>query len=326
MSHSFLPAAERAVLLAAVLFTCAAIAPEPTLAQGNSGTIRGTVTDSSGAVIAGASVGVTNSGTNQVRETQTTSEGFYAVPLLPPGNYRLSVTSKGFKRAQDENILLQVGDQLTLNFTLQVGDTGSQVSVTAEAPLVNSTNASLGQVIENRRIVELPLNGREPFSLAALAPGVIPNPPAGFVHQGGQVPSINGASNFTSEVTVDGMPNTTPRNSSANNFLIYTPTVDAVSEFKVETNTLSAEYGRTNGGVISVVMKSGTNTLHGSAYEFLRNSAMDANDFFNNRQGIPLGALRRNQFGFTLGGPVMLPKVYKGRDKTFFFMDYEGFP
>jgi Carboxypeptidase regulatory-like domain/TonB dependent receptor len=324
VSHS-IHAAKRAAVVGTYLFLAACLTQCPAYAQGSSGTIRGVVTDSSGAVIAGASVDATNTSTNQVRETQTTSDGFYAVPLLPPGTYRLSVASKGFKRAEDQNVLLQVGDQLTLNFSLQVGDTGTQVSVTAEAPLVNSTNASLGQVIENRRIVELPLNGREPFSLAALAPGVIPNPPAGFVHQGGQVPSINGASNFTSEVTVDGMPNTTPRNSSANNFLIYTPTVDAVSEFKVETNALSAEYGRTNGGVISVVMKSGTNTLHGSAYEFLRNSAMDANDFFNNRQGIPLGALRRNQFGFTLGGPVILPKIYKGRDKTFFFVDYEGF-
>jgi len=325
VSYSFPASARRAAVFGTYISLALCLTQWLAYGQGSSGTIRGVVTDSSGAVIAGASVDATNTSTNQVRQTRTTSDGFYAVPLLPPGTYQISVTSKGFKRAEDANVLLQVGDQLTLNFNLQVGDTGTQVSVTAEAPLVNSTNASLGQVIENRRIVELPLNGREPFSLAALAPGVIPNPPAGFVHQGGQVPSINGASNFTSEVTVDGMPNTTPRNSSANNFLIYTPTVDAVSEFKVETNTLSAEYGRTNGGVISVVMKSGTNTLHGSAYEFLRNSAMDANDFFNNRQGIPLGALRRNQFGFTLGGPVVLPKIYKGHDKTFFFVDYEGF-
>jgi len=190
---------------------------------------------------------------------------------------------------------------------------------------VNTVNPSLGQVIENRRIVDLPLNGREPFSLATLAPGVLPPPSTSLVHLGGAVPSINGAANFTSEVAIDGMPNTTPRNSGRNSFLIYTPSVDAVAEFKVETNALSAEYGRFNGGVISVVTKSGTNQLHGTAYEFHRNSAMDANTFFNNRAGLPLGALRRNQFGFTLGGPVILPRLYNGKNKTFFFGDMELF-
>jgi hypothetical protein len=276
-------------------------------------------------VVPNSVVTVTNAATNVARESRSNSEGIYVVPFLQPGTYLVTVSAQGFKTARRSDILLQVADQLAIDFNLEVGGTSSQVAVTASTPLVNTNNASLGQVIENRRIVELPLNGRDPFSLAALAPGVTPPPPASYVHQGGQIPSINGASNFTSEVTVDGVPNTTPRNSSANSFLIYTPTVDAVNEFKVETNSLSAEYGRFNGGVVSVVMKSGTNQLHGSAYEFLRNSAMDANDFFNNRQGIPLGALRRNQFGFTLGGPVVLPKLYNGHDKTFFFVDYEGF-
>ncbi|MFN0104458.1 MAG: TonB-dependent receptor domain-containing protein [Bryobacteraceae bacterium] len=304
------------------LFPLVAIAA---LAQSSTATLQGLVTDPSGAAIPGADVSIANLATNIARRFTTSDSGLYSFPLLPPGRYRIDVAKVGFKPATRDNILLQVSDRVSLDLTLEVGLATERVTVDASAPLVNTTNATLGQVIENRRIIELPLNGREPFSLAALSPGVLPTPSAGFVHLGGSVPSINGASNFTSEVTVDGMPNTTPRNGARNNFLIYTPSVDAVSEFKVETNALSAEFGRFNGGVISVVTKSGGNQFHGTVYEFLRNSKMDSNSFFANRGGVPIGALKRNQFGFTLGGPVVLPKLYSGRDRTFFFMDYEGF-
>ncbi len=242
-----------------------------------------------------------------------------AATRLPP--FKLD-----FRSTEHPGITLQVADDLAIDLTLHVGSTTSQVTVDATTPLVNTTSSSLGQVIDNRRIVELPLDGREPISLAGLAPGVVPVPPNTNIHQGGAIPSINGAANFTSEVVIDGVPDTTPRNSAIDSFLIYTPTVDAVAEFKVETNSLSAEYGRFNGGVINVVLKSGTNQLHGSVYEFLRNSVMmDANNFFNNRAALPLPALKRNQYGFTLGGPVVLPKLYHGQNRTFFFMDYEGY-
>jgi hypothetical protein len=295
------------------------------LSQSSTATLQGILTDPSGAAVPGATLTITNTATNAVRTFTTADTGLYSFPLLPVGRYRLSAAKTGFKSMSRGNILLQVSDRVSLDLVLEVGGSTERIDVEAVAPLVNTNNAALGTVVENRRIVELPLNGRDPFALAALAPGVLPTPGAGFVHLGGSVPSINGASNFTSEVTVDGMPNTTPRNGARNNFLIYTPSVDAVSEFKVETNSLSAEFGRFNGGVISVVTKSGTNQLHGTVYEFLRNSRMDANSFFANRGGIPLGALRRNQYGFTLGGPIALPKLYKGKDRTFFFMDYEGF-
>lgn len=294
-------------------------------AQSSTATLQGLIADSSGAAVPGAEVTITNAGTNIARHFTTSETGNYSFPLLPPGSYRIDVAKTGFKPTTRDKIVLQVSDRVSLDLKLEVGSSTETITVDASAPLVNTTNATLGQVIENRRIIELPLNGREPFSLAALSPGVLPTPSAGFVHLGGSVPSINGASNFTSEVTVDGMPNTTPRNGARNNFLIYTPSVDAVSEFKVETNALSAEFGRFNGGVISVVTKSGTNSFHGTVYEFLRNSKMDANSFFANRAGIPLGALKRNQFGATLGGPVVLPKMYNGKDRTFFFIDYEGF-
>jgi len=293
--------------------------------QIGTGTIQGRVIDAQDAIIPNARVTVTHLATNVSRSSATNDVGLYVVPFLTPGRYSVTAEHPGFKRATRSGLLLQVSDQMSVDLRLEIGDTVEQVTVEGSTPLVNTVNPSLGQVIENRRIVDLPLNGREPFSLATLAPGVLPPPTTGLVHLGGSVPSINGAANFTSEVAVDGMPNTTPRNSGRNNFVIYTPSVDAVAEFKVETNSLSAEYGRFNGGVISVVTKSGTNEIHGSIYEFHRNSAFDANNFYNNRAGIPLGSLRRNQFGFTVGGPVLIPKLYNGRNKTFFFGDYEGF-
>jgi hypothetical protein len=293
-------------------------------AQG-SGTIQGVITDSSGAVIEGATVRIENKATGVMKTSVTNQDGRYVVPFLSPGHYAITVERAGFTTATRADVLLQVDQVLPVGFELQLGATTTRVEVTTAPPLVNPDQAALGQVIDNKRIVELPLDGREPISLAGLAPGVNPVAPGANIHQGGAIPSINGASNFTSEVLIDGMSDVSPRNSGLGSFLIYTPTVDAVSEFRVETNALSAEYGRFNGGVISVVMKSGTNTLHGSVYEFLRNSALDANNFFNNRNGIPLGPLKRNQFGFTLGGPVVIPRVYNGRNKTFFFVDYEGF-
>lgn len=293
--------------------------------QSSTGTIQGRVLDASGAAVPDVRIVVTNQATNVSRTSQTNELGLYTAPFLQPGTYSVHAERDGFKRATRNGVLLQVSDQLTVDITLEVGGTVEQVTVEGAAPLVNTANPSLGQVIENRRIVDLPLNGREPFSLAGLAPGVLPPPTTGLVHLGGSIPSINGAANFTSEVNIDGMPNTTPRNSGRNSFLIYTPSVDAVAEFKVETNALSAEFGRFNGGVVSVVTKSGSNEFHGTLYEFHRNSAMDANSFFNNRAGIPLGALRRNQFGVTAGGPVLIPHLYNGRNRTFFFGDYEGF-
>ncbi len=213
-----------------------------TFGQSSTATLQGLVTDPTGAAIPGAEVSITDLATNITRRFTTADAGLYSFPLLRPGTYRLEVSKTGFKAAARNRVLLQVSDRVSLDISLEVGAATDRVNVEATAPLVNTTNATLGQVIENRRIIELPLNGREPFSLAALSPGVLPTPSAGFVHLGGSVPSINGASNFTSEVTVDGVPNTTPRGATRNSFLIYTPSVDAVSEFKVETNALSAEF------------------------------------------------------------------------------------
>jgi outer membrane receptor protein involved in Fe transport len=294
-------------------------------AQSNLGTIQGTVSDSTGAAVVDAQITVTNTGTNAVQQSRTNNQGIYVVPFVQPGNYTVTAAQSGFETASHTGITLHVDDSLAIDFNLKVGSTSAAVTVTAAGLLINTSNASLGQVIDNQRIVDLPLVDRDPVSLAGLSAGVVPVPPSVNIHQGDNTPSINGAANFTSEVMVDGVPDTTPGNSGLNNFLIFTPTVDTVAEFKVETNALSAEYGRYNGGVINIILKSGTNTVHGSAYEFIQNSVADANNFFNNRAGIPLAALKQNQFGFTLGGPIVIPHVYDGRNKTFFFGDYEGF-
>lgn len=295
------------------------------VAQTSSGTIRGVVVDSQGARIPGAVVTITDLAKQTVRTFITTESGDYVAPFLDPGQYSISVEAGGFKKAVRSRIAVSVADRLTIDFGLEVGHVTDQVTVEASTPLVNTVTNTLGQVIENRRIVDLPINGREPFALATLAPGVLPTPNNSSNHQGGSVPSISGAASFTSEVTIDGIPNTTPRNEGRMNFLIYTPSVDAVSEFKVQTNSMSAEFGRFNGGVISVVTKSGTNEFHGTLYEFHRNSVLDANTFFNNRANVPLGSLRRNQVGGAVGGPVILPGLYNGKDRTFFFTDYEAF-
>lgn len=274
-------------------------------AQGNLATIRGTVADNSGAVIVDAQVRVTNLGTGAEVNLSTNSDGIYVAPLLQPGVYTVSAQRAGFESASRANVDLHVDDNLAVNFSLRPGGAATTVTVQATTPLIQASTASLGQIIDNQRIVDLPLDGRDPISLAGLSAGVVPVPPNANIHQGDNTPSINGAANFTSEVLVDGVPDTTPRNSALNNFMIYTPTVDTVAEFKVETNALSAQYGRFNGGVINVILKAGTNTLHGSVYEFIRNSGTDANYFFNKRSNIPLAPLQRNQFGFTVGGPIV---------------------
>lgn len=296
----------------------------PLSAQTASGTILGLVRDSQDAAIPAAKVTATHTGSNISRTFNTGSGGNYSIPFLSPGVYDISAEAPGFRRATRTGVRLSVDDQLTVDFKLEVGAVSEAITVEGQASLVDATSNTLGQVIETRRIVDLPLNGRDPLSLATLVPGVVPVPrgPAPM-HLGGSIPGMNGAGNGTSDVLIDGATDTVPRNRSF--LLIHTPNADSVEEFKVQTNAMSAEFGRSNGGLISFITKSGTNNLHGTAYWFLRNSEFDANDFFQNRNGIPLGNLRRHQAGFTVGGPMVLPKIYNGRNRTFFFVDYEAF-
>lgn len=284
--------------------------PIPAVAQQFTGTIRGTVTDSAGAVVAGAEVAVINIGTNETLSVLSNSNGVYVAPQLKPGLYRVMVKKSGFKASTFDEIKIDVQQIREVDVALNVGSASETVSVTASgAATIESTSPTVSQTIENKRVVDLPLNGRNPFSLATLSPGVIPGP--------GSSPFISGGRNATSEVTIDGISNVNAENNVSILDLNYTPSVDAVQEFSVQTNSVSAEFGRLGGGVINLVTKSGTNRFHFTAFEFLRNSALDANNFFSNRANVKRGSFKRNQFGGNAGGPIR-------KDKTFFFINYEG--
>ncbi|MGI8783663.1 MAG: TonB-dependent receptor domain-containing protein [Acidobacteriota bacterium] len=287
--------------------------------------VTGRVSDPSGAVVPGTNLTVTNLGTGLKRETVTNDEGYYTIPLLPPGGYQITVQKDGFKPISQSGITLQVEQVARLDFKLELGSPSETVQVTGGTPLLESETSSVGQVVDNKKIVDLPLNQRNPFSLALLVPGVVGSIGRGFT--GAQL-TINGGRMATNEILLDGIPSAPPIDGQ-NPFTVV-PSVDAVQEFRVQTSNYSAEFGLSGGGIINLIYKSGANELHGSLYEFLRNSVFDANNFFANRSGVPRASFKRNQFGGSVGGPVVLPKKlfgpfgYDGHNKTFFFASYEG--
>jgi len=295
-------------------------------AQTTTGSITGIVTDPAGASVPGSSLTLTNLDTNQVRQQTASETGDYTFPALPPGHYRLESQHPGFKRFVQEPIDIQVQQAVTINISLEVGQATQSLEVTGHPELLDAATSSLSQVVENRQVTELPLNGRNTLALVSLTPGV--RTQAGFL-QNAAVRSYAGWGNFSSngglsganEILVDGAAVTM----FSNNAPSLVPPVDATQEFRVQTNNYSAEFGRSSGAVVNIGIKSGTNQLHGSFYEFLRVDKLDANDFFQNRAGQARPKLTYNQFGFSIGGPVIIPKVYNGRDKTFFFVNFEGF-
>ena len=287
------------------------------VAQEGTGRVIGTVTDEKGAVVSGATVTVTNTDTHVSRDTTTNSDGNFEVLLLRIGNYQVTAQQPGFKKAVSEVAKLQINQSLRFDIKLEVGAPTESVTVTSQAAGVESVSPTLGQTVQTRQIVNLPLNGRNVLNLALLQPGVSENNPtdtsAGF---------FNIAGNRSDSVTflLDGGVN----NSLLNNGVVFNPNPDTIAEFRLLTSNYTAEYGRNGGGIISVVTKSGTNRVHGSAFEFLRNDKLNANRFFNNRDGLPREILKRNQFGFTVGGPITIPKVVNGKDHYFFFVGYQG--
>jgi hypothetical protein len=292
----------------------------PLFAQ--TGRITGRVSDSTGAAVANAPVVVTQLSVNQQRTTETSSEGYYTVPDLPPGSYSIAVNNRGFKPITQTGVTLQVDQTLRLDFALEVGSITEQVVVQAQAPLLDTESQSVGQTIQSKQVINLPLLGRNPYALGALVPGVrvsrgLNDLPVDQISTASV--SINGAPGNANEFLLDGAPNT----AAAQNQPIIYPNADSVQEFRVETNNFSAEYGRAAGGVFNVVTKSGTNALHGDVYEFLRNDKLNGNDFFANRGGKAVPPFKFNQFGGILGGPVVIPHLYNGRDKTFFFVSTE---
>ena len=284
--------------------------------------MTGRVTDPSGAVVLEAGIDVIASETGVRRRVNTNQEGYYTVPLLQPGRYEVMVQKTGFKAINRQGIELAVGEISRVDFVLELGDTSEVVEVTATGPLLETESTTVGQVVGARQISTLPLLGRNPYALAALVPGVraslgVNQLPVDQISTASA--SINGQRANQNEYLLDGAPNTAP----AQNQPIVHANPDMVQEFKVETNSYSAEYGRAAGGIYNVVTKGGTNELHGTAYEFFRDTSLNANDFFANRAGQERAPFRFNQYGGTVGGPVFIPKFYDGRNRTFFFTNVE---
>jgi len=298
----------------------------PAGAQDAAGRIIGTVTDPSGSVIPHARVIVTNTQTNVSSETTTADDGSYQVQLLPIGTYRVSVEAQGFRKSVTNPQTLEINQSLKVDLKLEVGSTAETVQVEATTTGIETTNATVSNTINANEIVNAPLNGRDVMGLAFMMPGVTPTTTTvpGSLASGSSTAagtfSINGARPDSITYLMDGGVN----NDLLSNALVLSPNPDAIEEFKILTNNYNAEYGRNAGGIISVVSRSGTNTFHGSAYDYIRNGDLNANTFFNNQDGLPVDPLKRNQFGVSVGGPVWIPKVFNGRNKIFFFMAYQG--
>jgi hypothetical protein len=285
-------------------------------AQTATGILQGVVTDSSGAAVPDAKVTVENQRTSVLLSLLTNTGGRFVQPFLIPSEYRLTVEKAGFQKYVTSDIRVDVQQTVALDITLTVGEVTSAVEVTASAVQLATETSSVSTVVDMKRILDLPLNGRNPFSLATTAPGVIPG--------GGSTPWISGGRNASSDITVDGTTIILPENNTGILQLGYQPIVDSIEEFTIITNSLAAEYGRTGGGVINVSTRSGTNGLHFTLFEFLRNNNLEANTWGNRRNNTALPALQRNEFGGSVGGPVQLPKIYNGKDKTFFFFSEQS--
>ena len=291
-------------------------------AQEFRGSISGQVTDSTGAAIPSAKVTITNAATNVSDGATTDGTGHFAVLYLTPGQYAIAAEAKGFKKLVRTGIEVQVGDRLTINLPLEPGAVTEEVRVTAEAPLLETSEASQGQIVDQHNIEDLPLPDGDPFVLARTAGGLAFTGNLLFARpfDNGGVSSIRASgAPGGNEFTLDGAPDM-----GSGLRVAFVPPSDAVQEFKVITSNFDAQQGHTAGAVVNVVAKSGSNSVHGTLYEFDRNDALSANDFFSNRLGKRKQPLRYHRWGGTVGGPVFIPKLYNGKNKTFFFFAYEG--
>jgi hypothetical protein len=299
-----------------VLLLCAL--PAAAFAQQETATISGTITDATGASVPNAVVIVTNVQTGISVRTEATEAGTYVVPSLRPGDYSIAVERKGFQKTVRTGVTLQVAQVARIDVTLQTGALTESVEVVAATPLLDTLTSSRGSVIDQKKIVELPLNGRDYNQLALLSPGVLPGTPrlASVNFKG--VLNVNGNRTFNNVFLLDGVDNISYSNSfRGENVQLVQPSIEALQEFKIQTNAYSAEFGRSSGAVVNATIKSGTNTVRGSVYEFVRNDKLDANNFFSNALGAPKPKRERNQFGGAAGGPLV-------KNRTFWFGDYEG--
>ncbi len=285
-------------------------------AQSERGSITGLITDPTGAAIAGAELSIVNRDTNAVAKSTTTSTGEFTLPNLPPGNYRVEITASGFKRFIRQNIIVSTSSSARADAQLQIGQVSEQIEVTAAAAAVQTDDAKVSTQVESKMVDELPLQVagtmRSPFNLVAVVPEA----------QGsGQSLSLGGGQVAAWDATLDGHSVGTNRSGDTAEAALNTPSLESLTEFSVDTNGFKAEYGQAAGGVITFASKSGTNKFHGSAYDFVRNDYFDARGFFAKTKNV----YRQNDFGFSASGPIWIPKVYNGRNKTFFFVAYEGF-
>jgi hypothetical protein len=309
-----------------LLFTlalCAAAA----YGQESRATLTGVVTDTSQAAIVAAKLTLTNTATGVVFTAASNEAGQYRFLFLNPGTYTLKVEVSGFRAFERSGIPLQVGQAAAIDVALQVGAMTETITVSSEAPMLDTEKSDRGVVVDKGRITDLPLNVRNPIMLTHLSPGIQHtsgsfhlNP---FSNSGISSWSVNGGMTNNTEFLMDGAPNNAY--SGQQNRIAYVPPADAVEEFKVMTTIYDAQYGRTGGGIINVSSKSGTNDYHGSAYEFAKRESLNANTFSNNAKGLPRQGASLNQYGFTVGGPVRIPKLYNGRDRTFFFFAGEAY-
>jgi hypothetical protein len=283
--------------------------------QSFTASVRGTAKDPSGASVPLASVSITDADRGTSQTTVADEEGRFAISALPPGQYVLTVEAAGFKKFSSGRFTLAVQQQATVEARLEVGEVSESVEVSGSAALVNTTIANLGQVIDNKTIVTLPNLGRNPMAFTYLTPGLVGS--GGRPGDSNTNFVANGSRNSTSDVLLDGVTVVTVEQNSGITDLKYSPAVDAVQEFKVQTNFFSSEFGQTGGAVVNMVIKSGTNNFDGVGYYFLRHSALNANNWFSNRAGRTIPYYRRDQIGGVLGGPLI-------RNKTFFFVTYES--
>jgi hypothetical protein len=296
-------------LLATILLVAVAL-----YGQSFTAALRGVVTDSSGAVVPGAKVTIIETERNVPHPVLTDEAGRYNATALPPGKYTITVEAQGFKKQTLPAVQLVVQQQATIDFKLEIGDVATTIEVTGSTELLNTTIANLGQVVENKYIISLPNIGRNTMSLTYLTPGVVGS--GGRTGDSNTNFVANGSRNSTSDVLLDGVTVVTVEQNSGITDLKFSPSVDAVQEFKMQTNFFSAEYGQTGGAVVNMVTKSGTNNFHGTAYYFLRHSDLNSNSWFSNRAGRARPYYRRDQLGGVIGGPII-------KDKTFFFASFE---
>jgi outer membrane receptor protein involved in Fe transport len=299
--------------LLSVLVACGCVS-----AQDATGKITGVVSDATGAVVGKVKVTITSLDTNISKETVTDASGVYQFSQLPVGKYKVTATAGGFAtKTVVGTSSLDINQTLRMDIQLEVGQVTDSVIVESAGTTVETENATVGGTVTGEAIYELPLNGRNTLDLLKTQPGVTPtNPDSGAAG----AYSIGGQRTDSVSYLLDGGMN----NNLLSNGVVANPNPDSVGEFRVLESNYSAEYGRNAGGIVSVVTKSGTNLLHGTAYDYVRNEDFNANSFFNNQQGLPVPVLKRNQYGGTIGGPIVIPKVFDGRNKLFFFFSYEG--